>query len=134
MRRSLPVMAVGAVAAALAVAGCGSSDDSSSGDTTAATTDTTTASGSASDTLIGSVGPGFDISMAESTVAAGTYTLKVDDQASIHNFHFTGDGVDVATDVSGTGEQMFTVTLKPGTYTYVCDPHSSQMHGTLTVT
>ena len=33
--------------------------------------------------------------MAESTVAAGTYTLTVDDQASIHNFHFTGDGVDV---------------------------------------
>jgi len=80
------------------------------------------------------VGPGFDISMGESTVAAGTYTLKVDDQASIHNFHLTGDGVDVSTDVSGTGEKTFTVTLKPGTYTFVCDPHSSQMHGTLTVT
>ena len=92
-------------------------------------TDTTAASGSASGTLTGSVGPGFDISMAESTVAAGTYTLKVDDQASSHNFHFTGDGVDVSTDVSGTGEQTFT-----GTYTFVCDPHSSQMHGTLTVT
>ena len=26
------------------------------------------------------------------------------------------------------------MTLKPGTYTFVCDPHSSQMHGTLTVT
>ena len=130
MRRSWPVMAVGAVAAALAVAGCGGSDNSSSGDTTAATA----ASGSASGTLTGSVGPGFDISMAESTVAAGTYTLKVDDQASSHNFHVTGDGVDVSTDVSGTGEQTFTVTLKPGTYTFVCDPHSSQMHGTLTVT
>jgi plastocyanin len=72
--------------------------------------------------------------MDESTVAAGTYTLTVDDQASIHNFHLTGDGVDVATDISGTGKETFTVTLKPGTYTYVCDPHSSQMHGTLTVT
>ena len=133
MRRSWPVMAVGAVAATLAVAGCGGSDNSSSGETTEAT-GTTAASGTASGTLTGSVGPGFDISLAESTVAAGTYTLKVDDQSSSHNFHFTGDGVDVATDVSGTGEQTFTVTLKPGTYTFVCDPHSSQMHGTLTVT
>ncbi len=133
MRRSWPVMAVGAAAAALAVAGCGGSDSSSSGETTAAT-DTTADSGPASGTLTGSVGPGFDISMAETTVAAGTYTLKVDDQASSHDFHFTGDGVDVSTDVSGTAEQTFTVTLTPGTYTFVCDPHSSQMHGTLTVT
>ena len=133
MRRSWPVIVVGVAAAALAVAGCGGSGNSSSGETTAAA-DTTADSCAASGTLTGSVGPGFDISMAESTVAAGTYTLKVDDQASIHNFHLTGDGVDVSTDVSGTGEKMFTVTLKPGTYTFVCDPHSSQMHGTLTVT
>jgi len=126
-------MSVAAVAAALAAAGCGGSDDSSSGDTTV-TSDTITASGSASGTLTGSVGPGFDISMEESTVAAGTYTLTVDDQASIHNFHLTGDGVDVSTDVSGTGEKSFTVALTPGRYTYVCDPHSSQMRGTLTVT
>ena len=132
MRRFWPAMVLVTVVAALAAAGCGSSDDSSSGETTAA--DTTAASGSASGTLTGSVGPGFEISMAESTVAAGTYTLTVDDQASIHNFHFTGDGVDVSTDVSGTGEESFTVTLKPGTYTFHCDPHSSQMHGTLTVT
>ena len=133
MRRFWPAMVLVTVVAALAAAGCGSSDDSSSGETTAAT-DTTAASGSASGTLTGSVGPGFEISMAESTVPAGTYTLTVDDQASIHNFHFTGDGVDVSTDVSGTGEESFTVTLKPGTYTFVCDPHSSQMKGTLTVT
>jgi plastocyanin len=133
MRRFWPAMALGAAATALVVAGCGGSDNSSSGETTAAT-DTGTDSGSAPGTLTGSVGPGFEISMAESTVPAGTYTLKVDDQASIHNFHLTGDGVDVSTDVSGTGEKTFTVTLKPGTYTFVCDPHSSQMHGTLTVT
>src|SRR6476659_7392849 len=114
MRRFWPAMYVVAAAMTLAAAGCGSSDNSSSGDTTAAT-DTTAASGSASGTLTGSVGPGFDISMAESTVAAGTYTLKVDDQASSHDFNFSGDGVDVSTDVAGTGEQTFTVTLKPGT-------------------
>ena len=133
MRRFWPAMALGVAAAAIAAAGCGGSDSSSSGETTTAT-DTSAASGAASGTLTGSVGPGFEISMAESTVAAGTYTLKVDDKASINNFHLTGDGVDVSTDVSGTGEKTFTVTLKPGTYTFVCDPHSSQMHGTLTVT
>ena len=58
-------------------------------------------------TLSGSVGPGFDISMKEKTVAPGTYTLNVDDQGTIHNFHFTGPGgVDVKTDVSGTGKQV----------------------------
>src|SRR3954449_12057042 len=133
MRPFWSAMSVAAAAAALAAAGCGGSDDSSSGDTTA-TSDTITATGSASGTLTGSVGPGFDISMEEPPVPAGTYTLTVDDQASIHNFHLTGDGVDVSTDVSGTGEKSFTVTLTPGTYTYVCDPHSSQMRGTLTVT
>ena len=132
MRRFWPAMAVGAAAAALVAAGCGSDDSSS--DATTAATDTSAPAGSASGTLTGSVGPGFDISMDESTVAAGTYTLTVDDQASIHDFHLTGDGVDVATDISGTGKETFTVTLNPGTYTYVCDPHSSQMHGTLTVT
>ena len=85
-------------------------------------------------TLSGSVGPGYDISMKETTAAPGTYTLNVDDQGTIHDFHFTGPGgVDVKTDVCGTGEKSFTVTLQKGTYTFVCDPHSSQMHGTLTV-
>lgn len=131
MRRFWPVMSLAAAAAALAAAGCGGSDDSSSGQTTAATTG---AAASASGTLTGTVGPGFDISVDETSVAAGTYTLTVDDQSSSHDFHLTGDGVDVATDVSETGEKTFTVTLKPGTYTFVCDPHSSQMHGTLAVT
>ena len=66
-----------------------------SSQTTTATTDTTATSGSASGTLTGSVGPGFDISMGQSTVAAGTYALTVDDQSSSHDFHLTGDGVDV---------------------------------------
>ena len=73
--------------------------------------------------------------MAESTVAAGTYTLTVDDQGTVHDFHLTGPGgVDVDDQVSGTGKKTFTVDLQPGTYTFVCDPHSSSMNGTLTVT
>jgi plastocyanin len=130
MRHVLLAMPV--VAAVAIATGCGgSSNGDSAGDTTTAAT---TAAGKASGALSCSVGPGYDISMAQKTAAPGTYTLNVDDQGTIHDFHFTGPGgVDVSTDVSGTGTESFTVTLQKGTYTFVCDPHSSQMHGTLTV-
>jgi len=133
MRRSLPAAAF--VAAVLIIAaGCGGSSDSASGTDTTTGSDTT-ATGGTSGTLSGAVGPGFDISMVESTVAAGTYTLTVDDQGTAHDFHFTGPGgVDIATDVSGTGKKSFTVDLQKGTYTFFCDPHSGSMKGTLTVT
>jgi plastocyanin len=130
MRRTIPAVAL--AAAALAIAGCGGSDESSSD--TAAPEETTSSGGSGGGTLAGSVGPGFEISLDQTSVAPGSYTLTVDDQASSHNFHLTGPGgVDVSTDVGGTGSKSFEVTLEQGTYTFVCDPHSSSMNGTLTV-
>lgn len=113
----------------LGLAGCGGDDDDG-GDAAA-----TTATGGGGTTLNGSVGPGFEISLSGADgLTAGDYTLVVDDQAAEHNFHLTGPGgVDVATDVSGEGEESFEVTLEPGEYTYVCDPHASQMRGTFTV-
>ena len=134
MRRELLALpAAGATAALLAGCGGGSGGGGYGAGTTAVTT-TAAAAGGGGKTLSGSVGPGFDISMQEKTVSPGTHTLNVDDQGTIHDFHFTGPGgVDVSTDVSGTGKKSFTVTLQKGTYTFVCDPHSSQMHGTLTV-
>ena len=131
MRRIIPAVAL--VAAALAVAGCGGSDEAGS-ETTATTEETTTTATTGFGTLAGSVGPGFEISLDPTSVAPGTYTLTVDDQASSHNFHLTGPGgVDVSTDVGGTGSESFEVTLQKGTYTFVCDPHSSSMKGTLAV-
>lgn len=56
-------------------------------------------------------------------LAAGAYTLVVEDFAQIHNFHLSGSGVDAATEVRGTGEDTFQVTLAAGEYTYICDPH-----------
>lgn len=127
------LLAVPVVAAVALATGCGGSSDSgTAADTTAAAT--TAPAGTTSGTLSGSVGPGFDISMTQKTATPGTYTLNVDDQGTSHNFHFSGPGgVDVKTDISGTGKQSFTVTLQKGTYTFVCDAHSSEMHGTLTV-
>ena len=63
----------------------------------------------------------------------GTYSLLVHDNSSLHNFHLSGPGVNVATDIDGTGSQTFTITLSDGTYTFQCDPHSSTMHGSFTV-
>jgi Copper binding proteins, plastocyanin/azurin family len=88
--------------------------------------------------LAGSVGPGFEISLMQdaspvSELAAGSYTIVVNDQASSHNFHLTGPGVDEATDVAETGETTFEVALEPGEYTFVCDPHAGSMNGTFTV-
>jgi plastocyanin len=121
---------------ALALAGCGGSDDEGSGTTETTTTsepttDTTAASGS----LTASVGPGFDISLTDadgaavSTLSAGEYTIEVNDQSDIHNFHLTGPGVDEMTDVGSTGTETWTVTFEAGSYHFQCDPHASTMNG-----
>jgi plastocyanin len=67
------------------------------------------------------------------TLKAGTYTVKVEDIATIHNFQLSGPGVNKSTSIGGTGNQTWTVKLKPGTYKFVCDPHASQMHGSFKV-
>ena len=134
MNRRHLTLATLLLALGLALAGCGGDDDEAA-DTTAATTagSETTAGGGTS--LNGSVGPGFSISLnGTDGLSAGDYTLVVDDQSEEHNFHLTGPGgVDVATDVSAEGEESFDVTLEPGEYTFVCDPHAAQMKGSFTV-
>ena len=64
----------------------------------------------------------------------GTYVIKVSDLATDHNFHLTGPGVNKTTSVGGTGTTTWNVTLRKGTYKYVCDPHASTMRGTFSVT
>jgi plastocyanin len=91
-------------------------------------------------TLKGEVGPGFSIEVKKGstdlkTIKAGTYKLKVEDKASIHNFHLKGPGIDKKTAVPFKGETTWTIKLKPGKYTYQCDPHAaSGMKGTFKVT
>ena len=123
----------------LAVAGCGGSGGSTGG-TYGTPPATSTASGGASggSALNGTVGPGFEIQLSRdgepvTTLTPGTYTLNVDDQADSHDFHLTGPGVDVATDVSFTGTKTFTITVADGTYHFQCDPHASSMNGDFTV-
>jgi hypothetical protein len=78
--------------------------------------------------LRGEVGPGFSIEVKKAgkdlkTTKAGTYRIKVEDKGSIHNFHLFGPGVNKKTGIAFTGETTWTVKLKPGRYTYQCDPH-----------
>ena len=116
----------------LGVAGCGGSDNEAS-TTTAATTEASSGSGGGT-TLNGSVGPGFVISLdGTDGLTAGSYKLVVNDQSSAHNFHLTGPGVDVSTEVGETGEKSFDIELQAGEYKFQCDPHASQMNGTFTV-
>lgn len=149
-KRLFITMLVLVAAVALAAAACGGDDDNSAGGATTTTEETTTeqmtteettTGGAASMELEGETGPGFEIEVKQNgadaeSVAAGTYTLKVEDKSSSHNFHLIGPGVDEeVTTVPFTGEKEVTVTLKPGTYTYQCDPHAdSGMKGTFEVT
>ena len=91
--------------------------------------------------LVGVVGhnDAFSISLSDeagnaiSNLAAGTYSLTIKDESTIHDFHLTGAGVDKTTGIGSTGTTTFSVTFKPGKYTFVCDPHASSMHGDFTV-
>jgi plastocyanin len=90
--------------------------------------------------LTGEVGPGFTIEVKKGntdlkTIKAGTYKIKVEDKASIHNFHLFGPGLNKKTGVSFKGETTWTIKLKPGRYTYQCDPHAARgMKGHFKVT
>lgn len=67
------------------------------------------------------------------TLRAGKYVLVVSDPTPSHDFHLTGPGVDKKTSVGGKGTFRWRLTLRKGTYKYVCDPHSSFMKGSFTV-
>jgi plastocyanin len=90
--------------------------------------------------LHGEVGPGFKIEVEKGdadvkTIRAGTYRIKVEDKSAIHNFHLIGPGLNKKTSISFRGETSWTIKLKPGKYTYLCDPHASRgMKGTFRVT
>jgi plastocyanin len=101
-----------------------------------------TGSGSAATakTVNGTVGPGFTIGLTMNgkrvtKLKAGTaYRFVISDQADIHDFHLSGPGLNrVLTSVEFTGTKTFVLRLKKGSYRFVCDPHSTIMHGTFRV-
>jgi plastocyanin len=94
---------------------------------------------SAATPLVGVDGPGFTITLKQgakkvTTLKAGTYSIKIQDKSNIHNFHLTGPGVNKKTSVGAVTTVTWKVTLKKGTYKFVCDPHASFMKGSFKVT
>jgi plastocyanin len=88
--------------------------------------------------LVGQDGPGFTITLKQGgksvkRLKPGVYTLRVLDKSSIHNFHITGPGLNKLTSVPKVYTVTWTVTLKKGTYTFVCDPHREIMRGSFKV-
>jgi hypothetical protein len=83
---------------------------------------------------------GFKIEMENAagrklrSIRAGTYRIKIEDKATIHNFRLRGPGINRATSVPRRSEQIWTVNLQKGTYRFLCDPHAATMRGTFRVT
>jgi plastocyanin len=108
--------------------------------TLAVVANTDAASAKDSFDLKGEVYQAYKIEMKDSankplkTVKAGTHRIKIEDKGTIHNFHLKGPGINKSTSVAGRSEAVWVVNLKPGTYTYVCDPHASTMRGSFRVT
>ena len=66
-----------------------------------------TAASAHSSGLVGEVGPGFTIEVELNgkdlkRIKAGTYTIKIQDKSSEHNFRLRGPGLNRATSVAGT--------------------------------
>jgi plastocyanin len=88
--------------------------------------------------LKGTVGPGFTITLKKgsarvSALKRGRYTFVVTDRSAEHDFHLRGPVSRMITSVSGMGTKTVTLNLKPGRYTYVCDPHADEMLGSFRV-
>ncbi len=100
----------------------------------------TAPAGAALPKLVGTVGPGFTITLKRfgkplRTLRAGTYSITVSDKSNIHNFHLRGPGVNKQiTTVAFVGTKTVVVKLSRGIYRFVCDPHLTTMKGSFRVT
>jgi hypothetical protein len=148
IRLALPI---GLAVVVLAAVGCGGGNDEGSAttvETVAMDTTTTGTSTTGPKKLIGTVGSADDPDAYEitlttedgaevtTTIPPDEYMLEINDLSTIHNFHLGGPraGVDVATDVAGTGEKTALVALQEGeSYIYVCDAHPATMEVTFSI-
>jgi plastocyanin len=104
----------------------------------AAALGTAAAAQAATPKLVGLVADPLTISLTQggkkvTHLKPGIYVIVVKDEASDHNFHLSGPGVNKLTSVGGKATFTWKVTLKKGTYTYVCDPHAAFMKGSIAV-
>ena len=89
--------------------------------------------------LTATVGPGYTITLKKGsstvrTLKRGTYFVTVRDRSSQHDFHLRGPVSRMLSSVGWTGTKTLKLVLKPGRYTFVCDPHADEMRGGFRVT
>jgi plastocyanin len=89
--------------------------------------------------LTATVGPGYTITLKKGTkvvrtLKRGTYRITVRDRSDEHNFRLRGPSGRLLSSVGWVGTKTVTLRLRPGRYTYVCDPHADQMRGAFRVT
>ena len=89
-------------------------------------------------TLRGVVGPGYSIKLTlngkkVTSLKAGSYRFSVTDKSSFHNFKVEwekgGKFEKQITTTGFTGSKSAVIKLKPGSWSYYCSVHESQMHG-----
>lgn len=66
-------------------------------------------------------------------IKRGRYLIRINDASRLHDFHLTGPGVDKDTGVASTGKVTWNIRLRPGKYTYECEPHDTTMIRTFRV-
>jgi plastocyanin len=141
VKKAATIFAMGALAA-FGVAACGSSSSSSTtAASTTATGPSTTAGAGTASTLNITANASGDLKFDQSNInaKAGVATIDFTNPASLAHDVVLQDstGAEVGrTDLTTHNTASFTVTLKPGTYTFFCDvPGHEQagMKGTITV-
>jgi plastocyanin len=124
--KALSIVAV-LVAAALAVAGAAFSSSNST------------------PTLKGVVGPGYSITLTKGgkkikSLKAGKYRFVISDKSDFHNFTVEREKPSkpkvekTLTGTSFTGPKTVVMKLTPGSWSFYCSIHESQMHGDFKVT
>jgi plastocyanin len=92
--------------------------------------------------LNATVGPGFTISLKTlagkkvTTLKPGVYSFVVSDKSRFHNWHLKGGPTKLnrqLTTVAFVGTKTVTLTLRAGSYQFVCTPHASMMKGAFRV-
>jgi hypothetical protein len=150
MRDRRLTLPVGLAVVALAAVGCGDGKDEGSATTvkTVATDTATETSTTGLPKLVGTVGStddpdAYEISLTTedgadvtTVLPPGKYMLEINDLSTIHSFHLGARraGVDVATDVAGTGEKTTILVLRDEeAYIYACDAHPTTMMVTFSI-
>jgi uncharacterized cupredoxin-like copper-binding protein len=140
--RILPLAAVAvlAVLALGAIAGCGGDDDDNEGEAAETEATTTDAGGGGGGATVPVSLVDFAIDPANPAVDAGTVTFKVSNDGEVtHNLEVEGEGVEEELEQDlppGESGELTVELTQPGTYEWYCpvDGHADQgMEGELTV-